>query len=295
MRLIHDPTEFQEHCEALRAAGETVALVPTMGALHRGHGVLVEEAARRSKNVAVSVFVNPTQFGPNEDLAKYPRTLESDRALAEAAGATILFAPQDGAMYPAGDQTRVRVPEVARALCGDFRPTHFEGVATVVTKLLVLAGRSIACFGRKDYQQLAVIRRLVKDLFLPITVVGVPTVREEDGLAMSSRNRYLSADARLAARAIPTALDRAHALFGRGERDPATLLEAARAELGAMDSIDYVSLADADAITLAPLDAPVGERVLLALAVRLGGARLIDNVVLGEDPSPLAFAHGDRS
>ncbi len=288
MRLIHEPKEFQDHCEALRAAGGSLALVPTMGALHPGHGALIEHAARHAAHVAVTIFVNPTQFGPNEDLAKYPRTLESDCELAAASGATVLFAPSDTAMYPAGDETRVRVAEVSRALCGEFRPTHCEGVATIVTKLFALAGRSVACFGRKDYQQLAVIRRLTQDLFLPITIVGVPTVREQDGVAMSSRNRYLSPEARAQARAIPTALHRAHELFARGEREPARILEAARGELRGMDSIDYVSLADADSVGLLPLDAPVGERALLAIAVRLGGARLIDNMVLGEDVSPLA-------
>lgn len=288
MRLIHDPTEFQDHCEAVRRAGTPLGLVPTMGALHRGHAVLVEEAARRAPQVAVTIFVNPTQFGPTEDLAKYPRTLDRDVELAEAAGATVVFAPAEGAMYLPGDQTRVRVLEVPRALCGEFRPTHFEGVATVVAKLFALAGRSIACFGRKDYQQLQVVRRMARDLFLPVEIVGVPTVREEDGLAMSSRNRYLSPDARVAARAIPRALDRASLAFTEGERDPSRLCGVARAELAEMDSIDYVSLADAETIEVAPDGVAVGERVLLAVAVRLGGARLIDNVVLGEDPSPLA-------
>jgi pantoate--beta-alanine ligase len=261
-----------------------------MGALHRGHATLIEDASRRADVVVATIFVNPTQFGPNEDFASYPRTLDADLEIAGRAGASVVFAPHSTAIYPAGDQTRVRVTEITRDLCGASRPTHFEGVATVVTKLLALAGRCVACFGRKDFQQLQVIRRLVRDLFLPVEVVGVPTVREEDGLALSSRNRYLSAEARVRARAVPAALDAAVRAFDAGERRTATLLALVDAQLRAgADSIDYATLAEVD--TVRPID---GERTpdqaLLAVAVRLGGARLIDNVVLGEEPSPLRGA-----
>ena len=204
---------FRTACDEARARGERVALVPTMGALHAGHLALVAEAQRRADFVVASVFVNPTQFGPKEDLDKYPRTLEADRQLVASAGGAGVFAPAPGLMYPPGDETRVRVGNTAGSLCGKHRPGHFEGVATVVTKLLTVTGRCVAVFGRKDYQQLAVIRRLVADLLLPTEIVGVPTVRESDGLAMSSRNAYLSAEARKLARAIPQGLSEAVRAF----------------------------------------------------------------------------------
>lgn len=290
MRTVSEPLELQELCERERVGGRRVGLVPTMGALHRGHTTLIEAASRRADVVVVTVFVNPTQFGPNEDFAKYPRTLEADVELAERAGAMVVFAPSSSAMYPSGDQTRVRVTEITRDLCGISRPTHFEGVATVVTKLFALVGRCVACFGRKDFQQLQVIRRLVRDLFLPVDVVGVPTVREADGLALSSRNRYLSPEARLRARAVPRALDAAIAAFATGERRTATLLALVDAELRAgADSVDYATLAEVESVR--PIDQErTPDQALLAVAVRLGGARLIDNVVLGEERSPLAGA-----
>lgn len=293
MELWREPEAFRRACDAARARGERVGLVPTMGALHAGHLALVEEARRRAGFVVVTIFVNPTQFGPNEDFARYPRDLERDAALCEQAGASAVFAPAVDAMYPPGDETRVHVGRTAAPLCGAHRPGHFEGVATVVTKLLALTGPSVAVFGRKDYQQLAVIRRLVRDLFLPVEVVGLRTVREPDGLALSSRNAYLKPEARAAARAIPEALTAACEAFAEGERDVETLAGTVRAgvELVAT-SIDYVEVADPD--SLAPLGAGdrVGERALVALAVRLGGARLIDNVVLGEDPPPIARKAG---
>jgi pantoate--beta-alanine ligase len=288
MELVRDPEAFRRMCDEARAHGTRVGLVPTMGALHAGHLALVEEARRRAGFVAVTIFVNPTQFGPNEDFARYPRDLERDAALCEQAGASAVFAPSVEAMYPPGDETRVHVGKTAEPLCGKHRPGHFEGVATVVTKLLALTGPSVAVFGRKDYQQLRVIHRLVRDLYLPIEVVGLRTVREPDGLAMSSRNAYLKPEARAAARAIPEALTSAWEAFQEGERDAETLAGVVRAgvELVAT-SIDYVEVTDPE--TLAPIGAGdrTGERALVALAVRLGGARLIDNVVLGEDPAPI--------
>lgn len=258
-----------------------------MGALHEGHATLVREARRRADFVVVSVFVNPTQFGPNEDLARYPRTFDADVALAEACGATAVFAPEARAMYPEGDETRVRVPATSKHLCGEFRPVHFEGVATVVTKLLALTGRCVATFGRKDYQQLQVVVRLVRDLFLPVEIVGVPTVREPDGLAMSSRNRYLDETARARARHIPEALGLAVRAFEGGERSAGALRALVRRHLAQVTSeIDYVEVADPDRVEPFADDARTGDRALLAIAAHLGGARLIDNVVLGEEGAP---------
>jgi pantoate--beta-alanine ligase len=257
-----------------------------MGALHEGHLALVREAKRRAGFVVVTIFVNPTQFGPSEDLARYPRDLPRDLAKAEAAGASAVFAPEASAMYVEGDETRVRVSSLAVPLCGQYRPGHFEGVATVVAKLFILAGDSVAVFGRKDYQQLAVIRRMVLDLFLPVEVVGHPIVRERDGLAMSSRNAYLSPDERKRALALSRGLDAAERLFASGEREAAVLRQAARAEVEKVaTSIDYVEVADPD--RLAPYGAgPVGARALVAVAARVGATRLIDNMVLGEDSPP---------
>ncbi len=287
MQLLKEPLDLRKTCDEARARGERVAVVPTMGALHRGHAALVEEARRRAPVVVVTIFVNPTQFGPNEDFAKYPRTLEADVELAEKAGATVVFAPADRAMYPEGEETRVRVGATAAALCGIHRPHHFEGVTTIVAKLFALVGPSVACFGRKDYQQLQVIRRMTRDLFLPVEIVGVRTVREPDGLALSSRNRYLSPADRERALCIARGLARASAAFDAGERSPSALEAACRAEVerGA-DSIDYVTVAGADTVVPFAPDETVGDRAVLAVAARVGGARLIDNMVLGEEPAP---------
>jgi pantoate--beta-alanine ligase len=296
MQLVHEPEAFRRLCDEARARGQRVGLVPTMGALHAGHVALVEDARRRADVVAVSIFVNPTQFGPNEDYARYPRTLEADTEKCGRAGASIVFAPAADAMYPPGDETRVRVGATAGPLCGEHRPGHFEGVATVVMKLFALTGPCVAVFGRKDYQQLAVIRRFARDLFLPVEVVGMATVREPDGLAMSSRNAYLSAEQRAAALAIPRGLSRAHAAFAAGERRAGALTGLVRAEVERVaSSIDYVDAADADSIAVVPAGERVGERALLALAIRLGGARLIDNLVLGEDPPPIPADAGSRA
>jgi pantoate--beta-alanine ligase len=285
--LLHHPDELRRACEAARARGQRVAVVPTMGALHRGHAALVEEAARRADFVVVTVFVNPTQFGPTEDFARYPRTLDADRALAEGAGAEAVFAPEASAMYAAGEETRVSVGRTAAALCGASRPGHFEGVATVVAKLFALVGPSVAVFGKKDYQQVKVIERMARDLFFPVEIVAHPTVRELDGVALSSRNRYLGEADRLRARALPGALAAASQRHASGERRVDELGRIARSVLEpSVDSIDYVTLADPE--TVQPLEpgALAGERVLLAIAAKVGAARLIDNSVLGEDPPP---------
>ncbi len=253
-----------------------------MGALHEGHLALVREAKARADFVVCSIFVNPTQFGPNEDFARYPRDLEGDARKLE--GVDALFAPDVAAMYPPGDETRVRVAALAEPLCGAFRPGHFEGVATVVTKLFGIVGPSVAVFGKKDYQQLAILRRVATDLFLPVEIVGHPIVRESDGLAMSSRNAYLSADERTRALGLSRGLKEALARFKAGERRAGALRSVAlEAVTAAADTIDYVMLADADALTPFADDARIGDRALLAVACRIGKTRLIDNVVFGED------------
>lgn len=286
--VVREPGEFRSRCEDARRSGRTVGLVPTMGALHEGHLALVDEARSRASFVAVTIFVNPTQFGPNEDFARYPRTLERDLERLASRGVSLVFAPETERMYPPGDETRVRVGATAAPLCGAHRPGHFEGVATVVTKLFALAGPSVAVFGRKDFQQVRVIERLTSDLFLPVSVVAMPTVREADGLALSSRNAYLSADARARALAVPRALSTAAGLFAEGERRAGPLRAAARAVLEpAVDSIDYCDLAHAGSLEVLADDAPLPERTLLAVAVRLAGVRLIDNLVLGEDRPPI--------
>lgn len=259
-----------------------------MGALHEGHLALVDEARRRAEFVAVSIFVNPRQFGPNEDFSRYPRDLERDCALLAPHGVDLVFAPEPNAMYPMGDATRVHVGPLATPLCGPFRPGHFEGVATVVTKLFGLVGPSVAVFGRKDYQQLAIVRRLVRDLFAPIDVVGHPIIREPDGLAMSSRNAYLSLEERARALAISRSLSKAARAFEAGERNANVLGELVRREIAsAADRIDYVEVSDPD--SLASLSGQsLDARALVAVACHVGRTRLIDNIVLGEDPAPVS-------
>jgi pantoate--beta-alanine ligase len=282
MEIVHEPRAFRDACEQLRREGHRVGVVPTMGALHAGHLALIDEARRRgATRVVVTVFVNPLQFGPNEDYARYPRTLPEDAAACAERGVALVFAPAREAMYPPGFATEVRVARLTQVLEGVFRPGHFDGVTTVVAKLFHLVGPAVAVFGRKDYQQWRVLSRMVEDLDMPIEMHGMPTVREPDGLALSSRNRYLSAEERVRALAISAGLRRAIAAHDAGERDPRALEELARASVeAAFDSIDYVAIADAD--DLQPIER-VEARALLAVAARIGRTRLIDNVVLGED------------
>lgn len=285
MKKVVSPNALRETTDAAREAGARVGLVPTMGALHAGHLSLVDAARARGADwIAVTIFVNPLQFGEGEDLDRYPRTLEADLAACEAAGVDLVFAPERGSMYAPGFSTTVSVAGVTEPLEGVYRPGHFAGVTTVVAKLLNLAGPCVAAFGRKDYQQLATLRRMVLDLDMPIEVVGAPIVREPDGLALSSRNRYLSEDERARALALVTGLRAAWDAWAGGERDPDALARAARSPVEAsFDRVDYVALADPD--DLSPVQSPSG-RALLAGAAHLGGTRLIDNVVLGEDPRP---------
>jgi pantoate--beta-alanine ligase len=290
-RIVHTVQEFRAAADAIRARGGTLGLVPTMGALHEGHRTLMREAGRRATAVAVTIFVNPTQFGPKEDLDKYPRDLDGDVAKCAAEGVSLVFAPGVSEMYPEGERTRVTVSGLTEHLCGASRPGHFDGVSTIVTKLFAVAGPCVAVFGRKDYQQLQVIKRMTRDLLLPVEVVGHPTVREADGLALSSRNAYLSAEDRQRALGIPRALAAAVRSFGAGERGAGALRQpVVRALESAGFRVDYVALAHPD--TLAPLsDADaVGARALLAIAAFCGTTRLIDNVVLGEEPGPTVSA-----
>jgi len=258
----------------------TTALVPTMGAFHRGHLSLMKWARDNSRRVIVSLFVNPTQFGPGEDLAAYPRAFERDARLAEEHGADALFAPRPEDMYSEDHATWVEVPKLTRALCARSRPGHFRGVATIVTKLLILACPNIAVFGEKDWQQLAVIRRLVVDLNLPVKIVGRPTVREDDGLAMSSRNAYLSEDERKQAPNIYAGLRELNKWRKAGEKSAQTLvqrLEEHYRRTMPSGEIDYIQIVHPR--TLEPLSTVVGP-ALAAAAVRFGKARLIDNLLL---------------
>jgi pantoate--beta-alanine ligase len=284
-RVVRLPPELRAACDEARARGGRVGLVPTMGALHEGHLALVREARRHADLVVVTIFVNPLQFGPGEDFDRYPRTLEADVAACARAGVDLVFAPERAAMYPDGFATSVRVAGVTAPLEGEHRPGHFDGVTTVVAKLFGLVGPCTAVFGRKDYQQWRVIARMASDLDLPVRVVGHPTVREPDGLALSSRNRYLSGEERRRALALVAGLRAAHDAHAAGERDPARLEAIARAPLdAACDAVDYVAIRDAD--DLGPPGAAVCGRALLAMAARVGATRLIDNLVLGEDPRP---------
>jgi pantoate--beta-alanine ligase len=259
------------------SASSPVILVPTMGALHGGHAALIDAArtrAGRNGTVIVSIFVNPTQFGPNEDLTKYPRTMEADLEMCAAHGANAVFAPTAEEMYPRGDSTFVDETELSRGLCGAQRPGHFRGVCTVVAKLFNTIRPDAAIFGEKDYQQLAIIRRMVRDLFFDLEIIGHPTVREADGLALSSRNRYLDADERKRAAAFPAALSTAVR-----EKDPGQIIAKATALItaGTGSEPQYVELVDAE--TLAPLTA-LDRPAVLAAAVKIGETRLIDNVRL---------------
>lgn len=283
--IVRDPRELFAHCERARHGGARVGMVPTMGALHDGHLALVDEARRRGATLTVlSIFVNPLQFGPSEDFSRYPRTFDDDVARCSARGVDVVYAPTPEVMYPAGFQTHVEVERVTTRWEGAFRPSHFRGVTTVVAKLLLAVGPCIAVFGRKDYQQYLTLQRLAHDLVLPVDIVGMPTVREADGLALSSRNRYLDADRRMRALAIASGLRAAHDAYRAGERAADTLAGLARAPIAAaFDRIDYVEAVDPD--TLEPL---VGahERVLLLVAAHLGTTRLIDNLRLDTEARP---------
>jgi len=279
VQVITGPAAMSAWSEAARARGERIAFVPTMGALHAGHLSLLSAARERGDRVVLSIFVNPTQFGPNEDLARYPRDLDGDLAKAASVGIDVAFVPAASDMYPPGSQTSIEVGEVAQGLCGGRRPGHFTGVATVVCKLFGIVRPHLAIFGEKDYQQLAVIRRMALDLNLPVEIAGRPTLREQDGLAMSSRNAYLSPDQRARALAIFEGLSAARGRFQAGERAAAELVGVALAKLeGRADRIDYVEVRDAD--SLRPLER-LGAPAVMLIAAYVGATRLIDNMRLG--------------
>jgi len=289
VELIDQVAALQAWADEARAGGLRIGLVPTMGALHAGHRALIDEARRRADRVVVSIFVNPAQFDEHADLAAYPRSLEADLAMCREAGVACVFAPAE--LYARDHETWVELEQIARPLCGASRPGHFRGVATVVTKLLLAAKPHLAFFGEKDFQQLALIRRLVRDLGFGVEIVGVPTVREPDGLALSSRNVHLAGEARRQATALVRALAAAEAAVRAGERRPEALVRVAREELGKapLARIDYVELRDPQ--SLRSVEAPLRDPTLLALAVFFPRAsadgeevRLIDNRVLPPPP-----------
>ena len=281
VQTLRDLPSLRSAVDALKGDGKPLVLVPTMGALHDGHMALVEEARRHGRHVVVSIFVNPRQFGPNEDLAAYPRREAKDAQMLQSAGVDILWMPTVDVMYPAGYATNISVSGISDGLDGAARPGHFDGVATVVTKLFNQVRPDVAIFGEKDYQQLAVIRRFVADLNLPIEIVGMPTQRAEDGLALSSRNAYLTDEERKAALALPRALGEAKRQIEKGEPVEGALAKAiATLAAQGFDPIDYVALCDA--ATLEPmmvLDRPAR----LLGAAKLGKTRLIDNIAV--DPA----------
>lgn len=278
MQTIKTVAELRHTLAQARRAGKRVGFVPTMGYLHDGHLALVGASRAQCEVTVVSIFVNPTQFGPNEDLSTYPRDFLRDEKLCRDAGAAILFAPDAQEVYPTQFETYVESGELARPLCGVFRPGHFRGVATVVCKLFNMVQPDIAFFGQKDFQQCAVVRRMVIDLNLPIEIITVPTVREPDGLAMSSRNRYLSEEERRRALSISRGLLAAADEFRSGERNVGRLVAIARGHLEVVDRLQYLELVDAD--TLKAADSPVRRTAALCAAAYVGSTRLIDNVTL---------------
>ncbi|AKC83140.1 pantoate--beta-alanine ligase [Verrucomicrobia bacterium IMCC26134] len=280
MQIITSVSEMQTLASSLHAQGRTIALVPTMGALHAGHVSLVTTAVGRAECVVVSIFVNPTQFSPNEDFNKYPRELEADIAKCEAAGAHVIFAPPADQIYPKGYSTYITEEFIARPLEGVSRPSHFRGVTTVVAKLFNICRPDVAVFGQKDAQQVAVIKKMIVDLNFTVAIVVAPTLREADGLAMSSRNRYLSVTQRQEALAISRALFKARDMVASGERRADRLVAEATHILSQHRRIRviYVSMVDAD--TMEPQREVISGRALMAIAVWMEDVRLIDNIVL---------------
>jgi len=279
--VVEDRGALHALCEDARHRSLRVGFLPTMGALHDGHLTLVDAArAAGADFIVLSIFVNPLQFGPNEDFSKYPRTFDQDLALCKARKVDVVYVPDGRAMYPTGFQTHVEITELTQRFEGAARPTHFRGVTTVVMKLFAAVGPCIAAFGRKDYQQWRVIERMARDLDLPVDVLGCAIAREPDGLALSSRNRYLDAAQRSQAIAIHHGLNAAEAAYRTGERDPAQLEQIARAIIEpSFDAIDYITLADAE--TLAPPNTPLDRPAVMLVVARLGATRLLDNRVLG--------------
>jgi len=282
MKVIETVRDMQDFSEDLRLRGKRIAFVPTMGYLHDGHLRLMEEGKRRGDCLVTSIYVNPTQFGPGEDLDKYPRDFARDERLSKDVGVDVIFYPSNPQMYPKQYHTYVTVEDITTNLCGLTRPTHFRGVATVCAKLFNIVKPHVTIFGRKDFQQLAVIKRMVADLNMDIEVIGIPTVREPDGLAMSSRNAYLKEGARESALSLSRSLRRAANLYNRGERNAGVILQEVKdfIEKQPDTKIDYVKICDTE--TMADVESAEEKRSVLALAVWVGTPRLIDNYVFGE-------------
>lgn len=287
MRIVRTIAELRALVKTHKEQGRRIGFVPTMGYLHEGHASLVRQSTARCDLTVVSVFVNPTQFGPGEDLGRYPRDLERDQALCLRLGVGVLFMPEPSEVYPTGFGTSVEPAPLANSLCGRFRPGHFRGVATVVLKLFNMVQPDLAFFGQKDLQQTVVVSRMVRDLNLPVDILVCPTVREADGLAMSSRNVFLSPADRARALSIPRALREAEEAFKAGERDPGTLVALARKHLGVLDEVQYCELVDSQ--TLDTLERPIARTAALAIAAKVGATRLIDNVLLSPSGASAHF------
>lgn len=282
MEIISNMREMSRISDELRSSGKTIVLVPTMGYFHEGHLSLMREGRRRGDVLVVSLFVNPTQFGEGEDYQIYPRDFSRDKALVEGIGVDILFVPTVEQMYPEGYQTFVETERVTKPMEGQFRPNHFRGVTTVVAKLFNIVKPHIAIFGEKDFQQLAVIRRMVEDLNMGVEIIGMPIVRERDGLAMSSRNQYLTSDQREAALSLNRSLQEASQLFRSGERNSGRIIDAVERVIGPERdvTIEYVEIRDAK--TLEEIEMIEGQAVI-ALAIKVGKVRLIDNLIFREE------------
>ena len=280
MNIITDPRELQKQCLTWRSEGLTIGLVPTMGYFHEGHLALMDRARPLCDKLIVTLFVNPTQFGENEDLNKYPHDLDGDSAKAQSRGTDLIFAPESSAMYEEDHAPWVDVPELGKHLCGASRSGHFKGVCTVVTKLFMLTQPDVAVFGRKDWQQLAIIKRMVRDLNIPVQIIGHEIIRESDGLALSSRNAYLTEKERAAAPSIRKGLVKMAEMVKNGERNAEVakaFLHNEYASTLPMGTVDYIELVDPDAIE--PIEIITGS-TLAAVAVRIGKARLIDNILI---------------
>ena len=278
MRIVRTIPELRVALRAVREAGQSIGFVPTMGYLHEGHASLIRQSTARCDTTVVSVFVNPTQFGQGEDLSRYPRDLERDQNLCLRLGVGILFIPEPAEIYPTGFATFIEVGPMGDTLCGQFRPGHFRGVATVVTKLFNLVQPDLAFFGQKDLQQTSIIRRVVKDLNLPVDILVAPTVREADGLALSSRNAYLDSYGRERALGLSRGLFAAERAFKDGEQDAGALVALVRRELDGLDEVQYCEAVDP--LTLDPLVGPITRPAALCVAAVVAGTRLIDNVFL---------------
>lgn len=285
METVTTVAALRQRITAARKAGKRIGLVPTMGFLHDGHLALVRESVAGCDVTVVSIFVNPTQFGENEDLSSYPRDTERDLALCDGAGTDLIFMPPVSEVYPEGFQTYVEPGPLAEPLCGTFRPGHFRGVATVVAKLFNMVQPDRAYFGRKDFQQTVVVRRMVRDLDMPVDVVAIDTVRERDGVAMSSRNAYLGEEERARARCISQGLFAAQRAFDNGERQSGRLVDLAREPMAAMDSVQYLEIVDAE--TLQSVNGTIDRPVAICVAGYIGKTRLIDNVVLAPSEADL--------